>query len=114
ARGEIENIAIGIDNRTIVTKETTAIVDDVDPGARKLHAVLMTRHGNFAVGGNPMLVEVKPGAEVTVPIDVLFVTGDASLHGKPFHGDISIWPSERVPHKSWGFAAPADEDGKFA
>jgi hypothetical protein len=115
ARGDIQNIAVGIDDRTIVTKETTAVIDNVDPGMRKLHAILMTRqHGNFVADANPMLVDVKPGVEVTVPVDVLFVTGEASLHGKPFHGDINVWPSERVPHQSWGFSAPADEEGKFA
>jgi hypothetical protein len=113
-RGDLKGFYVGVDDRSVFTKETTAVLDGVDPGKRSLRVIFSARTGYWALDANGIPVDVKPDAEVTVPVDALFVTGTIALHGKPFHGNMNLWPSERVPHKSWGFSVPADEEGKFA
>jgi hypothetical protein len=112
-RGDLKGFYVGVDDRSVFTTETTAVLDGVDPGKRSLRVIFNARTGYWALDPNGIPVDVKPGAEVTVPVDALFVTGTIALHGKPFHGSMNLWPSERT-RKSWGFSVPADEDGKFA
>lgn len=114
ARGDIEKIIVGIDQASATADGTTAVLQNVDPGKGKLRAIVKTHDSYFATDGNPVEVVVKPGADITMPLDLLFVTGTATLHGKPFHGSVNVWPSVRVPRQSWGFAAGVDEQGKFA
>jgi hypothetical protein len=113
-RGDLKGFYLGVDDRSVFTKETTAALDGVNPGKRSLRVIFKAQTGDWVLDPSGTPVDIQPGAEVTVPVDALFVTGTITLHGKPFHGNMGFWPSERVPHKSWGFAVPADEDGKFA
>ncbi len=111
-RGDIKGVYVSVAGHSVLTKETTTIVDDVPPGKASERAFLNTGRGNYVVNPKEPPVDVKAGVEVTVPIHSLLVIGTLSLHGKPVHGNIHFWPSE-PSRDNWGFVVASDEEGRF-
>ena len=112
ARGDIVGVYVSVAGHAVLTKGTTAIVDDVPPGKASVRALLNTGRGNYVIDLKEPPVDVKPGAEVTVPVHSLLVIGTLSLHGKPVHGDIYFCPS-KPSRDNWGFVVASDEKGRF-
>ena len=112
ARGDIEGVYVSVAGHAVMTNDTTAIVDDVPRGKATVRALLSTGRGNYMIDLKEAPVDVKPGAEVTVPVHSLLVIGTLSLHGKPVHGDIYFCPS-KPSRDNWGFVVASDEKGRF-
>jgi hypothetical protein len=111
-RGDIEGVYVSVAGHAVLTKDTTTIVDGVAPGKATVRAILNTGKGNYVVNPKDLSVDVKPGAEVTVPIHSLLVIGTISLHGKSLHGSITFWHSES-PREDPVVGVPSDDEGRF-
>ena len=117
ARGEIKSLRVTIETQGFTdAKATTAVLHNVAPGTWKARAFIQTAMETYVVNPDGLKFDVVAGqpASVTLPVQSIFVTGVLTRHGKPFLAhQFSVWPSE---HKrgSWGFAAPFDEQARFA
>jgi hypothetical protein len=100
---------------TVDTTTATITLRDVPPGKWTLHTMMKMDGNLYVVDERGPEIEVKPGehVDVTRTIPALVLVGRVTLRGQPFHGQMSIFPSEPKPG-NWGFAVPFDKEGRFA
>lgn len=117
ARGEIKSLRATIETQGYTdTKDTTVVLHNVAPGTWKARAFIQTAMETYVVNADAVKVDVVAGqpASVTLPVQSIFVTGTLTRHGKPFLAhQFTVWPTGKKPG-SWGFAAPFDQEARFA
>lgn len=100
---------------TLNTTSATVTANDVVPGKWTIRTFLKMGGTLYAVSeGMDIDVPSSPRFETLIPIRPVILAGSAKLAGQPLHGQISFYPSEFKPGKSWGFAVPFDREGRFA
>jgi hypothetical protein len=100
---------------TLNTTGATVTANDVVPGKWTIRTFLKMGGTLYVVSeGMDLDVPSGPRFETLIPIRPVILAGSAKLSGQPLHGQISFYPSEFKPGKSWGFAVPFDKEGRFA
>jgi hypothetical protein len=100
---------------TVNTTSAMVPVGDIGPGTWTIRTFLKMGGTLYAVSAG-MNIDVPSGPrfETLIPIRPVILAGSVTLSGQPLHGQISVYPSEFKPGKSWGFAVPFDGQGRFA
>lgn len=115
ARGDVK-VRVSAESHAYDADEGAPVVlRDVSPGKVKVRAFIHTARGIWVDDPKGVEVDVpRDGrAEVTVPVTSRIIIGSVSRHGKPFRGNMSLFPSD-VNRDNWGFSVPIDEKGTFA
>jgi len=96
----------------VTADRTTARVEDLAPGAWKMH-VLMTIDGeSYMIYETALDVPSSPTFDTTFDIPAVIVAGQVSNHGEPIRGQLHLFPSTHR-QGDWGFAVPLDKEGRF-
>src|ERR1043165_1043593 len=96
ARGDVK-VRVSDGTRPFDADESAPVViRDVSPGKITVRAMIFTKRGIWV--DDPKGVEVVGPAggraEVTLPVKSRMVSGSVALDGKPFPGDLHLFPSD--------------------
>lgn len=97
------------------TKSDEVTFADLAAGKWSIRSFIVTEAATYVVDPHDVVeVDLQPGtpAERRLEVGSLMLAGKVTDHGKPFDGQVNLWPSEKKAD-AWGFTAPLDTEGRF-